>query len=445
MSRLGILDDWLTLLEQRHPSKIDLSLERIRCVWQRLMLPVNATVVTVAGTNGKGSTCYALECLARRNHCTVGSYSSPHIHRFNERIRIQGQPVSDADIIRAFERIEEARSTISLTYFEFATLAALIIFAEAKLDLWILEVGLGGRLDATNIIDADVAIITTIDLDHQQFLGDTRDKIALEKAGIIKPQSRVIVACDDPPKSLIDFISERPNPRSSVGLDINTTIDEEGRWCWQYGQYRAAAERPQLPQHNLAAALATWCQLSELMQRPVIDIQADLAALSQLTMPGRWQMVSEAPALLVDVGHNPQAARYLANRLACLCQHKKGSKLAIILGMQRDKNIVETLRPFVGLDMYASITWFVIPLPPPRGATATELSTLLAAFGGQVVIACDDGSDALLRAINYVEKTGLIFAFGSFLTVESVLNAHAQRAQNASPVVARDAEEFGQS
>lgn len=395
------------------------------------MLPENATVVTVAGTNGKGSTCFALEHLAMRNHCAVGSYSSPHIHRFNERIRIQGQPASDRDIVSAFERIEEARETISLTYFEFATLAALLIFAEARLDLWILEVGLGGRLDATNIVDADIAIITTIDLDHQQFLGDTRDEIALEKAAIIKPESRAIIACNDPPTSLIDFISQRRNPRSFVGVDINTAVDEEGRWCWQYGQFKAIAEQPQLPHHNMAAALAAWCQLSDLMQRPIIDIDGQLAALAQLTMPGRWQLLCNEPMVLADVGHNPQAARYLSRRLATLCEQQRYPKLAFILGMQRDKNIVETLRPLVGLEKYASITWFVITLPPPRGATVTELSDLLAAFGGQPVVACDDGSDALRQATIYAEKTGLIFAFGSFLTVESVLMAHEKQNDNA--------------
>lgn len=335
------LSQWLAYLEALHHTEIDLGLERVRQVAQRLGLTTPYTVITVGGTNGKGSVCAMLEAMILAGGYKAGTYTSPHLIHYNERIRINGQPATDEQIVEQFVRINEARGSISLSYFEFSTLAALLLFEHHNLDVAILEVGLGGRLDAVNIIDADCAIITSIDIDHASYLGNTREQIGLEKAHIFRSGRPAICADPIPPQSLLNHATDIGADLWLFGKDFNYSGD---RLQWAYGgrdQRRSALAYPALRGANqLLNAAAALAALEALRTVIVIPQQAVRLGLSHAALPGRFQIVPGQPVIVLDVAHNPHAAAALAQNI--IAMPSSGNTYAVV-GMFRDKDVNATL------------------------------------------------------------------------------------------------------
>jgi len=353
---------WLSYLENLHSKAIDMGLERVSQVAARLdVLKPAPFVFTVAGTNGKGTTCRTLESMLMAAGYKVGVYSSPHLVRYTERVRVQNAELAESAHTAAFAEIEAARGDISLTYFEYGTLSALWLFKQAQLDVGILEVGLGGRLDATNIVDPDVAVVTSIALDHTDWLGPDRESIGREKAGIFRSGKPAIVGEPDMPHTIADVAQEKGALLQRRDVDWRYSVTESG---WRFEDAKGALENlplPQVPQPNAATALAAL-RASGL----TVNEQAIRDGIQQAILAGRFQIVSESPRLILDVAHNPHAAAYLAGRLKSL--PKTGRVLAVI-GMLHDKDIGGTLACMES----AVDIWYCAPLEGPRGATAEQL------------------------------------------------------------------------
>lgn len=330
------LDAWLQRIESCHPSEIELGLERIRRVADQLAIDLGrGRRVLIAGTNGKGSTATMLESIARSAGLRTGLYTSPHFLRYNERIRINGEEVSDACLCRCFERIEQARGEIPLTYFEYGTLAALLCFAQAKPDLMLLEVGLGGRLDAVNVVDCDLAIVTTVALDHTDWLGDDREQIGYEKAGIMRAGKPVLCGDSAPPQSLLEHARQLPAPLLVRGRDYDLQPQEEG-WDWNGVDAQGNAlsyqglPLPTLPLVNAASVVQALVLLQLDIPRGALE-----DGLREARMTGRMQSVElpEGPCIL-DVAHNPEAADYMARRLEST---PLSGRLHLVIGMLADQ------------------------------------------------------------------------------------------------------------
>jgi len=353
---------WLSYLENLHSKAIDMGLERVSQVAARLdVLKPAPFVFTVAGTNGKGTTCRTLESMLMAAAYKVGVYSSPHLVRYTERVRVQNAELAESAHTAAFAEIEAARGDISLTYFEYGTLSALWLFKQAQLDVVILEVGLGGRLDATNIVDPDVAVVTSIALDHTDWLGPDRESIGREKAGIFRAGKPAIVGEPDMPHTIADVAQEKGALLQRRDVDWRYSVTESG---WRFEDAKGALENlplPQVPQPNAATALAAL-RASGL----TVNEQAIRDGIQQAILAGRFQIVSESPRLILDVAHNPHAAAYLAGRLKSL--PKTGRVLAVI-GMLHDKDIGGTLACMESV----VDSWYCAPLEGPRGATAEQL------------------------------------------------------------------------
>ncbi len=353
---------WLSYLENLHSKAIDMGLERVSQVAARLdVLKPAPFVFTVAGTNGKGTTCRTLESMLMAAGYKVGVYSSPHLVRYTERVRVQNAELAESAHTAAFAEIEAARGDISLTYFEYGTLSALWLFKQAQLDVVILEVGLGGRLDATNIVDPDVAVVTSIALDHTDWLGPDRESIGREKAGIFRSGKPAIVGEPDMPHTIADVAQEKGALLQRRNVDWRYSVTESG---WRFEDAKGALENlplPQVPQPNAATALAAL-RASGL----TVNEQAIRDGIQQAILAGRFQIVSESPRLILDVAHNPHAAAYLAGRLKSL--PKTGRVLAVI-GMLHDKDIGGTLACMESV----VDSWYCAPLEGPRGATAEQL------------------------------------------------------------------------
>ncbi len=372
LSSTSALADWLRYLETLHPTEIDLGLDRIREVAQRLELQVSYLTITVGGTNGKGSTCAMLEAILSAAGYKVGLYSSPHLLRYNERIRVAQQEASDTHITQQFARIEAARESLSLSYFEFATLAALLLFEQAKVDVAILEVGLGGRLDAVNLVDADCAIVTSIDIDHEAYLGNTREAVAFEKAHIFRPGRPAICADPLPPDTLIAYAQKIDAPLWLLGKDFSYRGDAQ-QWVYRgHDQRNLALAYPSLRGVNqLLNASAALAALEALKPRLAVPMQAIREGLHRVHVPGRLQILPGTPQIILDVAHNPHAAAALAQNLA---QMPTQGKTYAVLGMLNDKDVPSVLR-----HLLPSIDeWFVGGLESqPRGLSADALKGLL--------------------------------------------------------------------
>ena len=407
-----------------HPVAIDMGLERVATVGARLDLRFDCPVITVGGTNGKGSTCAMLESMLMQGSYRVGLYTSPHILDFNERARIDGHSVSDAVFCDAFAAVEAVRGDISLTYFEFTTLAILKLFADAKLDVVILEVGLGGRLDAVNIIDPDVAIVTSVDLDHQQYLGDTREKIGFEKAGIFRPQRAAICSDPSPPQSLIEHANAIGADLWLFGRDFNYSGD---RQQWSYGGRavrRHALAYPSLRGANqLLNASAALAALEVLRDRLPLGAQEIRAGLVLVELPGRFQVLPGRPAVILDVAHNPHAAATLAQNLD---QMGFFPYTYAVFGAMSDKDVSGILSHLKDKIDH----WYFCDLPLPRAASAESLASALsdAGFvagkdaGGERSVQCfGTPAEAYAAARDRVGENDRIIVFGSFLTVAGVM------------------------
>jgi dihydrofolate synthase/folylpolyglutamate synthase len=404
------LADWLHYLEQLHPRTIELGLERVNAVAQTLSLkPFPYPVITVAGTNGKGSCVCFLETILRAAGYRVGAYTSPHLLRFNERIRINGEEIDDASLCEAFQKIESSRTHISLTFFEFTTLAALLIFRQASLDILILEVGLGGRLDAVNWIDADIAVITTIDLDHTDWLGHDRETIGREKAGILRPGKPAVFGDTTPVHSIQQIAHQLSSKLHCLNRDFYYEPTPNG-WHW-HSLHKIRRNLPplHLEMQNAASALMV---LSLLQTQLPISETAIQQGLQQAKLPGRWQRLLLPITCIADVAHNPHAARWLARRLQqAPC---RGRTLAVV-GMLADKDIKNTLAPLVdSID-----AWYVGSLNVPRGASAQILAETLRLLTNKICYNYSSIELALQQAINTCEINDRILIFGSFHTVEA--------------------------
>ncbi|MEQ6926977.1 bifunctional tetrahydrofolate synthase/dihydrofolate synthase [Pseudomonas mosselii] len=413
------LGDWLAYLEQLHPSAIDMGLERSQQVLARLGLGKLAPrVVTVTGTNGKGSTCAFVAALLRAQGLKVGVYSSPHLLRYNERVLIEGREASDECLCEAFAAVEAARGEISLTYFEMGTLAAFWLFKQSALDAVVLEVGLGGRLDAVNLMDADVSLVTSIGVDHIDYLGDSRESVAYEKAGIFRQGKPALCGDLDPPQPLLDKVRELGCPFFLRGRDFDLDSSAE-HWHWRGRQLDGSPVELRdlplldLPMENAALALQAFL----LMGLPW-DAGTVRQALLDTRITGRLDrrellLRGKRVELLLDVGHNPHAAEYLARRLAA--RPVKGRRLAVF-GLLADKDLAGVLAPL--RDQVAD--WAVAPLDTPRSRPAAELADALTNLGATVksyasVAAALEGQCAQATADDQILLFGSFFCVGEAL------------------------------
>ncbi|HKE47774.1 MAG TPA: bifunctional tetrahydrofolate synthase/dihydrofolate synthase [Rhodanobacteraceae bacterium] len=414
---LRTLDDWLDHQQRVHPRVIELGLDRVRAVWERLGAPRPAPVViTVGGTNGKGSTVAFLEAMLRADGRRVGAYTSPHLLRYNERVRIDGREAGDAALIDAFERIEAARGEIALTYFEYGTLAALLLFAAAKVDVALLEVGLGGRLDAVNIVDADVAIVTTVDFDHQDWLGNDRDSIGREKAGVLRKDRPAIVGETSPPKGLLDEAARIGADLRIAARDFQAEIGRDG-WRWRSGGVDIALSHPALEapcQHaNAASAIAA---LFALRGRLGWNPAAIARGVAEARVEARLQRFDGAPELVVDVAHNPQAARVLAEWLRT---HAIAGRTLAVFGALADKDVQGIVAPLARtID-----AWHLAGLDgeSPRGLKGATLAGMVEAEGIAIAGTSDDVTSALDTAFASAQPGDRVVAFGSFFVAAAAL------------------------
>ncbi|MCU8103000.1 bifunctional tetrahydrofolate synthase/dihydrofolate synthase [Shewanella sp. SM101] len=399
------LEQWLDYLLSIHPTEIDMGLTRVSKVAQTLgLLDLGPTkIVTVAGTNGKGTTCAMLENILRLSGLTVGVYSSPHMLKYNERVRINGSDVSDSDFVTAFEQIEAARGDISLTFFEYATLAGLILFKTAQLDVVILEVGLGGRLDATNIIDADISVLTSVDLDHESYLGNTRELVGREKAGIFRSGKPAIVGEPNLPHTVNDVANEVGAILYRVGNEFSYQV-HGNLWDFQ-GQVLKLHDLalPTLPLPNAVTVLA-------VIEQGWPDITPSIIAegISTARLTGRLERVSEQPLVLLDVAHNPHAARFLVQQLAPIVV---GKRVFALCGMLKDKDIAGVLpviNPLID-------TWYLVSLHGERGASSAMLRKTLATEA--VAFEFEDISEAWSALKAQINPDDVVIVFGSFYTV----------------------------
>ena len=417
------LDDWLDYIGRQHSAEIVMGLDRVRTVWALMGKPQAPVNIIVGGTNGKGSTCAMLESILRAAAFRTGFYSSPHLVRYNERVRLDKAEASDTQLIASFEAVEMARSSIvpvvPLTYFEFATLSALWLFHQAKVDVGILEVGLGGRLDAVNIVDGDVSVVVSVDLDHQSYLGDTWEKIGLEKAHIFRAGRPAIFADNGPPQSLLDHAQR-------VGADMRL-LDRDFRYQvmdrqWQF--FGKASARHSLPfpalrgGYQLKNACAALAVLEALQDRLPVSQGQVKRGLLEVEWPGRMQVLPGRPVVVLDVAHNPHAARALDDALGSMGFHPN---TYAVFGMLRDKDIdgvIEILKDRIdfwciaGLELAAGV----------RGATAEMLAERLEAHGlGDRFSRHVNIEKAYAAAREKAGENDRILVFGSFYTVAEIL------------------------
>jgi dihydrofolate synthase / folylpolyglutamate synthase len=420
------LADWLATLEKMHPKAIDMGLERVAQVKERLGIHFDCPVITVGGTNGKGSTCAMLESILLQAGYRVGVYTSPHLIDFNERARVNGDIATDAALVEQFEAVEAQRGDVSLTYFEFTTLAILRMFSQAGLDAVVLEVGLGGRLDAVNVIDADVAIVTSVDIDHTEYLGDTREKIGFEKAGIFRPGRTAICGDPVPPQSLVEHAAAIGADLWLFGRDFNYSGDKQQ---WNYGgrsQRRSALGYPSLRGANqLLNASAALAALEALRQRLPIGAQEVRNGLVMVELPGRFQVLPGRPTVILDVAHNPHAAATLAQNLENMGFHPY---TFAVFGAMQDKDIAGVVAQLKDKVDH----WCLTGLPLPRAASADALKQALQGAG--VVPSSAQGMErtietfatpaqAFANATSRAGENDRIAVFGSFLTVAGVMEA----------------------
>ena len=413
--RFSTLDDWLNWQETLHPCAIDLGLERVRAVLGRLHSgPPPFTVITVGGTNGKGSCVAFLDAILRAAGYRVGAYTSPHLLRYNERIRVNGVEADEPSLCEAFSRIDTARGDVSLTYYEFGTLAALELFHQASVDVAVLEVGLGGRLDAVNVVDADAALVTSIDLDHTDWLGADRDSISYEKAGIFRPNCPAICADADPPPRLIEYARRIGARLLRVGREYDFTRTG-ATWRWRSDEL----ELDDLPlpgltgEQQVGNAAAALMTLTSLQRKLPVPPNAIRSGLVNADLPGRFQIIPGRIEWILDVAHNPRAAEMLAQNLQI--RSCPGRTLAII-GLLADKDA----RGVIAALTQSIDTWHAVTLEGARGRNTADLMILLQEMGASVATAANiqDACQAALAAAGPGDR---IVVLGSFHTVGPAL------------------------
>jgi len=410
------LAEWLQYLEQLHPQAIALGLDRVAAVRDAMGLAPRFPVVTVGGTNGKGSTCAYLEAMLRHAGYRTGLYTSPHLVRYNERVRVAGDEVADAELAAAFERVEAARGDTRLTYFEFGTLAAMALFIERGVEACVLEVGLGGRLDAVNAFDPDCAVVVSVALDHMDYLGDTREAIGFEKAGIFRAGRPAVCADPDPPGSLVAHARAIGARLLRLGEDFSVDAD---RVEWRYRGPSGVRSGLPLPSlrggHQVGNAAAAIAALDTLRDRLPIDMQAVRMGLATASVAGRFQVLPGRPVTVLDVAHNPHAARTLA---ATLVEQGRFGRTFAVFAMLADKDaagVVREVAPRID-------RWHVAGTHGPRGMGAASAAAIVEAADPGVPIAVfDDVVRAYRDARERAGEGDRIVVFGSFHTVADVL------------------------
>lgn len=421
------LEQWLAHIERVHPSSIEMGLERTLQVRQILGLNPSFPIITVGGTNGKGSACAMLEAILHHAGYKVGCYTSPHLLRYNERVRVACQEAGDAALCRAFAAVEAARGSTALTYFEFGTLAAMRLFVEERVDVAILEVGLGGRLDAVNAFDADCALVMSVDLDHMEYLGETREAIGFEKAGIFRRDRPAVCADPDPPQTLRQHAARIGARLQLIGEDFGYASDKTQ---WQFRGplgNRSGLPHPVLrggyQLANASACLAALDALRELLPVTMNDIRAGLL---QAQLPGRFQVLPGRPVMILDVAHNPHAAKALAENLSAMT----GGRTLAVFAMLKDKDIagvINAVRPHID-------HWLIAGIDAARGAPAALLQQELKAAGVTVPVTdCASIAAACVQACDMAKETDRIIIFGSFYTVAAAMRVcEARKAPQAA-------------
>ncbi len=426
------LSEWLAHCENLHPHAIDMGLDRVRQVAQKLQLALKVPVITVAGTNGKGSTCAMLEAIYLQAGYKTGVYTSPHLVHFEERCRLQGESPPAAMFANAFEQVEQARGEISLTYFEFSTLAILKMMADSELDVVILEVGLGGRLDAVNLMDADCAIITSIDLDHTSLLGNDRETIGLEKAGIMRSGKSVVLSDPVPPNSIIQHAKNLGADLWLMGQDFNFSGDPlQWSWAGRGRRYSGLAYPALRGANQLLNASGVLAALEIMRPQLPVTAQAIRNGLAMVELTGRFQIVPGEPVLVLDVAHNPHSVAALAANLDAMgfypCTHA-------IFGAMADKDLASMLQKILPL----VDAWYFTDLPLPRATSAVKLQDEWRQMNTRQDVKASQYTSpqkALEAAITAAAPADRILVFGSFYTVGGVLQSgipklHAKHLSN---------------
>ena len=420
-SGMNSLDSWLAHCERLHPKNIDMGLDRVRTMVDRMGLAFACPVITVAGTNGKGSTCAMLEACLLEAGYRPGVYTSPHLVHFQERCRVHGETVTPDDLLPHFERVEAARvqgGEVSLTYFEFTTLAILSLMAASRLDVAILEVGLGGRLDAVNVIDPTCSVITSVDLDHMDFLGPDRETIGREKAGIMRTGRPVIVSDPMPPQSVLDHALEIGADLWQFGKDFNFTGDKQ-QWGWAgRGRRYSGLAYPALRGANqLVNASGVLAALEALRSEMPVTAQAIRNGLAMVELPGRFQIIPGQPALVLDVAHNPHAVAALTENLDAMGFYPTTHA---VFGAMADKD----LAPMLARVGTLVDRWYFCDLPTDRAATAAQLHAQWQAGHTRQGVQASTHADpqaALAAAVASADPADRIVVFGSFFTVGGIL------------------------
>ena len=417
--KFNTVSEWLEWQQTVHPLNIDFKLERILSVYKKLNISkVADKVITVAGTNGKGSTVSFLESLLTNNNYNVGAFTSPHILNYNERIKINGQEIDDESLLDAFEYIDQKRGSTTLTYFEFATLSAFYLFSKLNLDVAVLEVGLGGRLDATNIIDSDISIITSIGIDHTEFLGNTIDSIALEKAGVMRPFKKSIYAQEKPPSALFKYAKNK-----NVGLVIHNNdyfvSRKSSDWSLSYKKY-LVEKIPNLKmigdyQYNYAAA--SICALKEILPECLDNQEILKKALYQTEISGRFQYLQKSPDIILDVAHNEDAAKSLSKNI----KEKNYKDIDVVLGVLNDKDVYSIVEPFSTIVK----NWHIGTINSDRGMNADEIKYRInSMFKNNFSIQTYDSIPFAFDSARKEQKeNSLLLVYGSFYTVAEALKA----------------------
>ena len=419
--RFDTVNEWLEWQQTVHPLNIDFKLERILSVYEKLdVAKVAKKIITVAGTNGKGSTVSFLESILCKNNINVGTFTSPHILKYNERIKINGKEVDDELLLNVFELIDQKRGNTTLTYFEFATLSAFYLFSKADLDVVVLEVGLGGRLDATNIIDSDVSIITSIGIDHTEFLGDTIDSIALEKAGVMRPFKKCIFAQEKPPSVLYKYSKNR-----SVNLLTHNNDYTVNRYSDSWSIVSKAMEIHNIPnlkmigdyQYNYATA--SVIALNDILPEALSNQELLKNALCDTLIPGRFQYLQHSPDIILDVAHNEDAAKSLATNIKRLGY----KKIHVVLGILADKDVYSIVKPFSLLVDH----WHIGTISSERGMNAEEIKfRIKSLFKNKFSIETYNSISAAYHgAVNQQDDNTLILVYGSFYTVSEALQSNS--------------------
>ena len=413
--KLNSLNSWLEHIQSLGPKEIELGLERISPIYEKLIRPfIKSKTIVVGGTNGKGTTVEFLSQLLISKKRSVGTFTSPHLFNFNERIKVNGQAVPERYIINSFKLIEENKGSVQLTYFDFSTLAALLIFNEFKVDVMVLEIGLGGRLDPVNIVDSDIAILTNVELDHQDWLGNTREIIGKEKAAIFRSQKPVILGQHSIPESVLEKAIELQNQVYRVGGRFDYQVDGlQKKWSYSFSGQKAITfsqiHLNNLSVSSLSSALTAFCILEE-------DVKIDIeAVLKKTDLKGRCELIENR--FLLDVSHNESSAKYLSSFLER--NFESDREISAVFGVMSDKDINSIIKPLLGRVK----NWYATSPDIERSMDSNELSKLISLKSPSQVNQVKNVKEACLKAHEETGEGGLILIFGSFYTVAEAFPA----------------------